>query len=697
MRPMETERAASSHETPLSEPSAATLLVKGLEASGAAALELLSRAQQRAQIEQAWQLEVQAFIARGKVERDLGKLELALEQFSHALDLALHYGDLGFEGDALNQRAGINHLLGEYALALKDLSRALELAKRADDVRRTANVLINIGILRTKLADYPRALEALHEAHKLIRERVKDAAIEGQCLINLGLLYEMMGEDIKALKTCQLALETVSKLENRNLEAITTVNLGYAQKRLGRVDVAAHSFGKARALARDIGFVKVEIAALDGLGQLHASMGEVEKALELHHQALARARETDDFESEIDALLNLGNDHLAAEQPDSALKPLFKALEMAERAERKKAVIEVHERLAEVFERLDNLPAALNHLRTFHELERNLFNEENEQKVRQLSIQFDLERARYEADLYRLQTELEREARERAEAIVRKRTAELEESNKTVKRQRGELQEKVVALNHLLKQNEALRQRLVLAARRGTALNERVLRRLSAELHDGPAQDLGFVLLTLESGEIVTAAELLPSEQRQRYLGELEKLRASVQRALHDMRAVASGMSLPELDHLSLSEVVTRVIRRHQHRTSSKVRLELDEEPKDVALPVKITVYRLVQEALTNAFKHGKGKGQSVRFFSKDEQLHLKISDEGPGFCPDEALEPQQENLGLVGMRERVESLGGSFIITSNLGQGTSVAAQLPLNSKDASVSHIGPDGLNKT
>ena len=229
------------------------------------------------------------------------------------------------------------------------------------------------------------------------------------------------------------------------------------------------------------------------------------------------------------------------------------------------------------------------------------------------------------------------------------------------------MQEKVLTLHKLLEQNEVLRSRLVLAATRSTTLNEKSLRRLSAELHDGPAQDLGFALLKLDSDQLHAAQNK-----------ELETIQASIARALGEMRAIASGMCLPELEQLSLKETLLRVINAHKRRSQTEVEFVLEETPEELPLPVKITLYRLVQESLTNAFKHAGGKGQKVHLYTQNLHLQLEISDAGAGFELNASLE-QSEGLGLLGMRERVESVGGNFEIESQLGVGTKIKIVLPL------------------
>ena len=100
--------------------------------------------------------------------------------------------------------------------------------------------------------------------------------------------------------------------------------------------------------------------------------------------------------------------------------------------------------------------------------------------------------------------------------------------------------------------------------------------------------------------------------------------------------------------------------------------------PDQVDLPLKITVYRLVQEALTNAFRHAGGAGQAVRADCEDNRIRVEVSDQGPGFDVNRSFH-WEEHLGLAGMRERVESLGGAFSVESEIDHGARVKASLPL------------------
>lgn len=248
----------------------------------------------------------------------------------------------------------------------------------------------------------------------------------------------------------------------------------------------------------------------------------------------------------------------------------------------------------------------------------------------------------------------------------------------TIRRQQNELGYQVVQLQNLLGQNKELNERVRRAAQRTTELNERFLRRIGAELHDGPAQDLGLALLRLD--HLQPTAELSYSKVAREPASEpdFQVIQSSLRHALQEIRAISAGMGLPELENLPLSETIVRAIRAHERRTASSVSATIGELPANVPVPVKITVYRILQEALSNAYRHAAGAGQSVQIGFDGRQLKVVVSDTGPGF-DQTAEEEWEDHLGLIGMRERVESLGGYFKIESGQGSGTRVVAELPL------------------
>jgi len=248
----------------------------------------------------------------------------------------------------------------------------------------------------------------------------------------------------------------------------------------------------------------------------------------------------------------------------------------------------------------------------------------------------------------------------------------------TIELQRTTLNDQISRLTELLSQNKELHDRVRRAAGSVATLNERLLRRIGSELHDGPSQDLGLVLLKLDA--VIGRCE--QGQAAPTLVDELTSIQSSLQNAQKEIRAISTGLSLPQLAELSLQETVIRAVRTHERRTGSRVKLDLALMPEQAALPVKITVYRVLQESLNNAYRHAGGTDQQIRVFMDGDLLAIEVSDQGPGFVV-QPLAAINGHLGLTGMRERVESLGGYFSVTSEIGKGTQVMARLSLQAEE--------------
>ena len=232
--------------------------------------------------------------------------------------------------------------------------------------------------------------------------------------------------------------------------------------------------------------------------------------------------------------------------------------------------------------------------------------------------------------------------------------------SRTIQRQRSALEQQVSHLSSLLSQNEELRNRLQRASRRTAEINERYLRRISADLHDGPAQLMAFALLRIDS-----LRRQLPDGAANDAGNDFDTLRTSLSDALNEVRAICTGLTLPELDSLSPDKLLQNVASAHERRTGSSVELRIRSAPRTLARPYKICVYRFIQETLNNAYHHAGGRGQVIAMEATDTTLELEVADSGPGFAANTAPD-EGYGLGLPGLRERIESLGGSMRIVSS-------------------------------
>jgi signal transduction histidine kinase len=236
----------------------------------------------------------------------------------------------------------------------------------------------------------------------------------------------------------------------------------------------------------------------------------------------------------------------------------------------------------------------------------------------------------------------------------------------TIRRQQTELQNR-------LDQNLRLHERVRQAAGRTTTLNEQALRRISADLHDGPGQALALALLRLDTLQ----GPCVNDDEFERSRADFRTVHNAVRDALSEVRAISAGLRLPELGPLTLAQVANRAIDDHQRRSGVSVGRDLQNLPEQAPLSIKIALLRTLHEALSNATRHGGGADVQVELRSDADALRLIVSDHGPGF--DIEVAEHSGRLGLAGMRERAELLGGTFEVRSKPGTGTVVMACWPL------------------
>jgi len=240
--------------------------------------------------------------------------------------------------------------------------------------------------------------------------------------------------------------------------------------------------------------------------------------------------------------------------------------------------------------------------------------------------------------------------------------------SRTIGRQKNELELRVRETERLLQQNTDLTNRLKSAARRTTTLNEEYLKQIAAELHDGPAQDIGYALLDV-GGAPGTGTQ----EPGVRSVSILR-------RALEEIRDISSGLRSPDLDDMTLREVVNRALAVHKNRTGCTVSCEFSSLPETVDLAAKITLYRVLQEALSNAHRHADDSAPEVNVSADDTFVTIRVSDTGPG-VDHHAITGRdgRVHLGLAVMQERVELLAGEFTVKPNQPIGTVIEARIPV------------------
>ncbi|HEX7058521.1 MAG TPA: sensor histidine kinase [Solirubrobacterales bacterium] len=232
-----------------------------------------------------------------------------------------------------------------------------------------------------------------------------------------------------------------------------------------------------------------------------------------------------------------------------------------------------------------------------------------------------------------------------------------------------ELERLAQTFNGMLDSLANYRQRLRDVAARALAAEEEERKRIARELHDDTAQALAALMLRLR---LVRGQD--DSEERARLVDEL---RQELGEALERIRLFARGLRPPALDELGLVPALESHARSLSEAAGIPVRVEADPVDGLLTPEAELALYRIAQEALSNAIRHAQPTTAEVQIRRVGDAVRLDVRDDGRGFRVAEAREGERPGLGLFGMEERAAYLGGKVEIHSTPGRGTVVRATI--------------------
>jgi two-component system sensor histidine kinase DegS len=200
---------------------------------------------------------------------------------------------------------------------------------------------------------------------------------------------------------------------------------------------------------------------------------------------------------------------------------------------------------------------------------------------------------------------------------------------------------------------------------------EQERKKLSREIHDGPAQMLANVMMR---------SDLIERVQRERgpdeALVEIRSLKVMVRNALYEVRRIIYDLRPMALDDLGLVPTLRKYLQTTEdYNTGVNLNFVNLGQVKRLPSEMEVALFRLVQEAVQNSLKHAEPKQVQVKLSISKEMVTVVVKDDGKGF--DSSIQ-KEGSFGLVGMRERVELLEGEMTIDSQPGAGTLVFIQIP-------------------
>lgn len=274
-----------------------------------------------------------------------------------------------------------------------------------------------------------------------------------------------------------------------------------------------------------------------------------------------------------------------------------------------------------------------------------------------------------------LNRQIEKQLREKRDDLERR----LLGLNETIERAEHLVSQITVVMNYLMSDIRQMGEALETAKQKqdfGLKIieaQEDERKRLSREIHDGPAQMLANVMMRSDLIE-----KIYKERSATEAISEIRNMKKMVRSALYEVRRIIYDLRPMALDDLGLVPTLRKYLQtiEEYHKTT---RIQFTNIGDDKRLPTKyeVALFRMIQESVQNALKHANATTIQVKLEIKREHVMVVIKDDGEGF---DINDKKPESFGLLGIRERVELLEGELNIHSKIGAGTLVIIQVPLN-----------------
>lgn len=196
--------------------------------------------------------------------------------------------------------------------------------------------------------------------------------------------------------------------------------------------------------------------------------------------------------------------------------------------------------------------------------------------------------------------------------------------------------------------------------------------RISRELHDELGQNLTALRLGLDWAQ----RHLQPGQDR--LAARLLRLRELSETTVRSLQTIASELRPGILDDLGLVPAIEWLVESFGERTGVAIHASVDVDDSGCSHDARTAIFRILQEALTNACRHADAKSITVDLREADEAIELMVADDGRGICATPPGRRKPRSLGLLGMHERATMVGGRLSVTSEPGRGTVVSLRIP-------------------
>lgn len=324
---------------------------------------------------------------------------LALSEEAYRLSLELGYTN-GIAWSLLNMGYA-GRSLSNYAEYLPKLSEALDLFISLENKEGQMRVLNLMGVSYFHFGKYEQALDFFRRSLALANY-LQDMKLQSSLLNNIGEIYRELEKYEDALDYYLKALKASEGINEDRNSAVILMNIGHIHNKQKRSKEAMDYYDKCIAISEKIGDSISKGEALNKKGELFEEMNDTDEALKLYEESLNILKKCENRFYQIDALLNLGNHYIKRDKSLAGMKHIERALALAREISANKKLYCAHRALAECYERQGDFRSAFEHYKMYHDIEKQVTNENIEEKLKIIAVEYRLEQARKEAEIFHL-------------------------------------------------------------------------------------------------------------------------------------------------------------------------------------------------------------------------------------------------------------------------------------------------------
>jgi signal transduction histidine kinase len=626
-----------------------------------AALEARIRELREQGVETAERVDLLLEKVRGLVDDPQCGLLLSQEAYDLALRLKYERG----EAYALGWLGYSNYMLSNLEQAIDQLTRSEEMFDRMDDIDGKLLVLGGLSMAHRSLGNYDLAFEGAFTGLRLIHAR-GDKSMEAWWNNGLGGGFHESGDFVRALQYHREALRLFREVGHKIGEARALTGIGTVHVSRNELEEGLRIHLQSLELYREADNRLGEARALNDLGEIYHRQGKLELAVEHHQNSLALREAIGNRQAQCTSLINLGRVELERRDTESALEHLHRALELATEIGSKPRLYQSHEALSQAHALKGEHADALEHHRHFHAIKEEISGDVAASRIKNLEIQFEVEKSQKEAEIERLRSVELKEKNEQLQSLL----AELKEMQ-------GRLvhSEKLAALANLVAGVVHELNTPVGALQSSSDLARRCTDVLTAELQtpqgEGDRAAIDRALKSLdEACHVLTQAS-----RRLAKIGGGLKTFARLDEAVYQETDLHSGIesTLALMEH-ALGDV--------------EVQRDFGDLPRVLCYPTDLN--QVFMHLVTNAAQAMRGQGRlTIRTRRTGDRVEVQIRDTGPGIPREQQktlFEPAfsrqgdrvKAGLGLFTSRDIMARHGGEIRVDSTPGEGSTFTLVLP-------------------